>query len=472
MKILLGAILLTYASFVYSVPSFPGCQGGGCISVGGRGGAVFEVTNLNDSGAGSLRACVEAVGARTCVFKVGGTINMLSGFYLTNPYLTVAGQTAPGGGILLSGKAIAQHMVVLSAHDMIWRYMRHRKGYSSACSVAATSDCGATMISESRAYNIVIDHNSTSWNQDEGIGFWSATATSPVVKNVTVSYNLIAEGLISHSTGIITGGAATLTDQMTDIDIHHNLIINNSHRNPLLKHKSSRLVNNVYYNQNFYVNQMGGGVSVDIINNLFKLGPMNKSATHEIQAYSDGSVDLAVGNPSAYVVGNIGWHQASSSGNQWLMASQVLGENGSDTSNLPFPTAWQRATALANTLYPIVSNTTAIMEPLVVASAGASQKLNCNGTWAANRDAVDTRLNTQYNTNTGITVLPTTEDDVGGFPTIVSGTPCADTDHDGMPDVWESANHLNPNLSSDGAAIIASGQNAGYSNLEIYLAGR
>jgi len=95
------AILLTGTA--QAIPAFPGAEGFGADSVGGRGGRVIEVTNLQQSGTGSLRACVEASGPRTCVFHVGGTIELTSGLAIQNPYITIAGQTAPGGGITLKG---------------------------------------------------------------------------------------------------------------------------------------------------------------------------------------------------------------------------------------------------------------------------------------------------------------------------------------------------------------------------------
>jgi pectate lyase len=195
--IVLGPFVFAPTFASAAVPAFPGAQGGGAASVGGRGGAVIEVTNLNDSGAGSLRACMLATGPRTCVFRVGGTINLLSSLRITKPYLSLAGQTAPGGGILLSGKDSSENMVVIATNDVIFRYIRVRKGYNGGCD----DECGANIIMGVESYNIIVDHTSSTWNQDEGIG------NSASVRAVTISWNLVGEGIRStaewHSTGIL-----------------------------------------------------------------------------------------------------------------------------------------------------------------------------------------------------------------------------------------------------------------------------
>lgn len=452
-----------------AVPAFPGAQGGGAGSVGGRGGQVIEVTNLNDSGAGSLRACVTALGPRTCVFTVSGTIQLQTGLRVNNPYLTVAGQTAPGGGILLSGPNNTDYgMVMIYAHDVIWQYTRIRKGFTFACSDGVGTDCGATLMTYSPAYNVMLDHNSVSWNQDEGISVWSNA--TPSAKNVTISWNLVAEPLAGHPTGMLVGGQTpAFSVETTDIDFHHNLTMNNGHRNPLLVNKSSRMVNNIYYNQYFYTGQVGGGIMTDFVGNLYKKGPLYASGGfnfHEIQAWNGSNGNSLAGDPSIYLSGNIGWNQTSATGDQWLLTSRVTGENGSESAGA-IPSTWKRTSPQSGTTYPIVAEPVANLEGSIASIVGASRRVDCNGNWVANRDSVDTRLISQYQNDTGITSLIANESQVGGFPTIASGTACSDTDSDGMPDVWETAKGLNPNSAADRNSIAASG----YTNLEQYING-
>ena len=240
----------------------------------------MEVTNLNDSGTGSLRACVQASGPRTCVFRVSGDIKLTSTLAVRNPFLTVAGQTSPGGGIQLSGLALTYGMgVQISAHDVIWQYTRVRNGYSSSC---ASSVCGTNIMVVNSAYNVMIDHNTSQWNIDEGIAVWNNSGDR--VNDITISWNLIAEGLGAHATGMVTGSATNAPSNLqTNVDFHHNLVMNNSHRNPLLKNKSTRYVNNLHYNANYYMNSFVDGVSADVIGNLYKKGPMTASSTYEVQ---------------------------------------------------------------------------------------------------------------------------------------------------------------------------------------------
>ena len=131
------------------------------------------------------------------------------------------------------------------------------------------------------------------------------------------------------------------------------------------------------------------------------------------------------------------------------------------------PVAWRRSTPLPNMTYPIIAEPVEGLEASLLPIVGASRRLDCNGNWVANRDAVDLRLINQYHTNTGNRFLLANESQVGGFPVIANGTPCPDSDHDGMPDQWEISKGLQPNSAADRNAIAGSG----YTNLEVYLAG-
>lgn len=447
---------------VLSLAAFPGAEGAGANSVGGRGGAVYVVTTLADSGAGSLRACVEAKGPRTCVFAVGGTLRLKTGLYVTQPFLTVAGQSAPGGGITLTNAdgAVVNDLLIVVTHDVTWQYTRFRNQYRTECSNAATSECGALASFFAGAHDVIADHNSLSWNQDDGYGIWGGA--SPGVQDVTLSMSLVAEALDSHSTGVIVGGSTSaLSGQVTDIDMHHNLVMNDGHRNPLFKSKSGRIVANIFYNQAYYVSQVGGGGSVDLIGNVYKKGPMN-AGFHEIQAFTASGTDALDGSPSLYVAGNVGWNQTNPSGDPWPMVQRVTGENG--TENGAAPTAWKRTTPL-----PLRGKAISLGTDGIVDTVGASRRLDCDGAWVENRDEVDARNVKQYLTNTGITKRIAKETDVGGLPTLAAGTACADADKDGLPDLWESAHGLSPSDASDGATKRPNA--VGYTNLELFLSG-
>lgn len=437
-------------------PAFPEAQGGGACSVGGRGGAVYEVTNPNDSGSGSLRACINANGPRTCVFRVAGTINLTSGpLLVSNPYLTVAGQTAPGGGIEISAKNISGSVVDVHTHDVIWRYTRVRVGYTVNRAKDGLDIAGS-------AHDVIFDHNSESWTTNENLAVWGRTASQ---YNVTWSWNLIGEPLANHPINMITGADThLLANGMTNLDAHHNLLMNASHRNPLWKHKSGRWVNNIIYNWAFRATQLGGGISADLIGNLYKPGPLSASRVHEVSVYQNypGNTTTSPGDPSIYIASNQG-PSSRPDGDNWMMVFEAATENGDEIG--PLPTRFRRFSPLPVAGVAIIASPVTDLEALMLQTVGASQRLDCNGNWVTNRDFVDSRLINEYKEGKGI--IPKTENDVGGFPIVAAGIPCFDSDHDGIPDAWEIAHGLDPNNASDGALLAANG----YTNLENYLNG-
>jgi pectate lyase len=450
------------------IPAFPECQGSGCGATGGRGGRVIEVTNLNDSGIGSLRACVEASGPRTCVFRVGGTIELQSGLVVRNPHLTVPGQTAPGGGILISGQAIGSqgNTIQINAHDVIWRYTRVRLGYHEDCS-GDSSECASAFVMRNPTENVVIDHNSVSWNQDEGIGIWRGNSEKSL-RDVTISWNLLAEPLTSHPTSLLIGASSrTLADGLTDADIHHNLVISANHRNPLAKNKSMRLINNIFYNYHGYATQLGGGITADIIGNYYRAGP-DTDSVYEVQAFPSGNSTSPNGTLSLYLADNKGPNHANPNTDNWSdMTREVSDENGPEIGALS-EGSFRRMTPMAARGVPITIDHVDGLEDMLLPTVGASQRLDCDGRWVATRDAVDTRLINEYRSETATGFRIANENEVGGFPMIAAGTPCADADHDGMSDIWERRVGLDPFDPADGNG---DHDGDGYTNFEEFLNG-
>ncbi|MHC4933496.1 MAG: hypothetical protein ACYTGV_15030 [Planctomycetota bacterium] len=152
----------TFGQSPPSLPAFPGAEGFGAHSIGGRGGQVIEVTNLNDAGPGSLRAALEASGPRIVVFRVAGTIELDSSIEVQNPYLTVAGQTAPGDGITLKNSPLnAKTPLKIETYEVVIRYLRSRPGSNPADS--GTLDALTISNEEADVYNVIVDHSSFSW---------------------------------------------------------------------------------------------------------------------------------------------------------------------------------------------------------------------------------------------------------------------------------------------------------------------
>ncbi len=459
-----------------AVPAFPGAQGAGAQSRGGRGGKVVVVSSLADSGPGTLRDCVDQSGPRTCVFAVSGIIELKRTLYVTNPFLTVAGQSAPAGGIQITNAIDASErdlasLVLISTHDVTWVYTRLRNRFRTICADNATSECGQLFGVESSAerssYNVIASHNSLAWNQDEGFGVWAGATNS--IHHVTLSMNLIAEGLESHSTGMIAGGGdVAMSNNVYDIDFHHNIVMSNSHRNPLMKNRSGRIVNNIFYNQRFYSSQFGGGGAFDVVGNVYKLGPVSKKAPmHEVLAFLSTGTEAPLAAPKLYLAGNIGWNQPDPNGDQWRLTGWVTGENGLEIGKAP--QAWRRRAPLAALRFPIRADPVARLvgaNGILATQAGASRRVDCDGEWVADRDAVDTRLIAEYVTNSGAKTLPTGDEATTRLPRPAAGPACVDKDRDGMPDRWEIARFgdlkQRPGDDADGD---------GFTNLEAWLWG-
>ena len=239
-NILVGIVLIIlFAQIVYALPVFPGAEGFGSETPAGRGGTVYRVTNLNPSGDGSLRACIQASGPRVCVFEVSGNIPIYGELAIMNPYITIAGQTAPSPGITLQGTTLGIH-----THDVLVQHIRVRTGDSEQGYSPESRD-GIKVSGEQDVYNVVLDHCSISWGVDENIA-----VTLPGVSDVTVSNCILSEGLWNsihpkggHSMGMLIGY------NVNNISVIKNLFAHNRGRNPHQSDvKNTIIVNNIVYN--------------------------------------------------------------------------------------------------------------------------------------------------------------------------------------------------------------------------------
>ena len=456
------------------IRAFPGAEGWGAVSVGGRGGKVIEVTTLADSARGesvipgSLRACAEASGPRICVFRVGGTIQLSGGFRINNPYLTIAGQTAPGGGILIKGNS----GIGILTHDVIIRYLRFRLlGLGSRGSGQVNIGIG------NGAYNVIVDHCSTSWSLDENIQiFIKESPPSPAITNVTVQRCLIAEGLAGHGTGLLISGQDPSdadpnlpTDvylKVHEISAHHNLFAHNYDRNPRVSAAGTQVINNVVYNWGSRVGVSSRKNTVDFINNYWKKGPMSGSLIfkHESTNTSKGWV---YPDPSIYIAGNIvkGSFENPTADN-WTL---IIKDPAAGTGGGPLPLSYRRYTPLPQSPTSITIESATDAYASVLADAGANARLDCQGNWVPNSDSVDIRILADVKNGTGWTGTGVVSPAVaGGFPVIASGAACTDTDKDGMPNEFENLHGFNANDPSDNSKD-ADGD--GYLNLEEYLNG-
>ena len=288
-------------SLFSQIPAFPGAEGAGANAKGGRGGKVIYVTNLNDSGSGSLRAALEATDPRIVVFRVSGIIHLKSRLKIYNPYLTVAGQTAPGGGILIRG-----YYIDIYTHDCVFQYIKYRAG-------RLETEQAKTFFIRDGAYNILFDHISASWSEDENFTCYSV---SKPTYNITLQWSMVCEGLYgeghnNHAAGP-TFGSVSEADKMQNLSVHHNIFTNNSFRNPYIKNKNAEVVNNITYNWERWSSMYRRGITVDLIGNRFVQGP---SFDHEAGWTQDHGIlwcseegdngDKGVpGDPSIYIKGN------------------------------------------------------------------------------------------------------------------------------------------------------------------------
>lgn len=434
------------------LPAFPSAEGFGASSIGGRGGGVIEVTNLFDSGPGSLRAALEATGPRTVVFRTGGTIELYSPIIVRSPYVTIAGQTAPGEGIAIANvtdsPGTTRTPIVIATHNVVVRHLRVRPGvgdgtakpWSGAAGVDGVRIAGG---STGAVHDVVIDHSSVSWALDENVQVGN-NAT-----DVTIQWSIVSEGLDksvhpdgSHSRGLLATGTTTRR-----VSIHHNLFAHNEDRNPQLSlENEAEVINNVVYDYRFKAisssdagADKGVPIALDIGGNYIKRGPDSTRNHREVDLFPIGSQSPGW---RLHLERNIGpFRTADTQPEEDVLNQQDL---GAYIVGLPsFESPDMGATDRALQAYEDVLD-----------SAGAT---------VPERDDVDRRVVNDARDGTG--GLIDNQSEVGGWPALSAGVPPPDDDHDGMPNVWESSHDLDPADPADGAQT----SHSGYTWLEDYL---
>lgn len=452
------------------IPAFPGAEGGGKFSFGGRGGKVLVVTNLNDAGPGSFRWACEQGGARIVVFNVAGIIRIKTPVIIRAPYITIAGQTAPGDGVCIAGES-----VWINTHDVIIRFMRFRRGETW---VGRRDDA----IGGNPIGNIMIDHVSASWGLDENMSMYrhmyndstgkAAEDKLPTV-NITIQNSIFAEALDTwnHSFGSTLGGE--------NCTFMRNLWANNAGRNPSIGwYGIFNFVNNVVFN--WVHRSIDGGdyrAQYNIINNYFQPGPSTpkNNVGHRILKPESGRSKLKYQvYGRAYVNGNIMEGYPEITKDNWNGGVQV--EDLPNAGPYVADMKWHKPLPMA----PVSVMEATDAKQYVLANAGAT---------LPKRDAVDVRIAEQVRTGKIAYLenvkLPETQfqhrrapidsykkgiitdvSQVGGYPEY-NGTPYKDSDSDGMPDDWEKKNGLNPNSAGDASQYAKN--KSGYTNIEEYL---
>jgi hypothetical protein len=417
---------------------------------------VDRVTNTNDSGPGSLRdALYNLTDTRfqVILFETGGTIELSDRLELRNDCVYLAGQTAPGDGILLKGNGLR----VFNTRDVVIRYVRIR----DATNNLDITDTGGTR-------RIVVDHVSTTWGTDGNFGIWRTERSAPDTREITFQRSISAEVLAGHSAGFLIGGRGSerAHEGVYDISIHHNLFAHTGQRNPEVISGSAQeridrgteIVNNVQYNW------LGRPIStrrnsvVDILNNFSKPGPMSAILVHR-HAFYDSDLADVFADPSLFAQGNVmaGEHFAD----QWQMFRDwyALDET--------LPDRFRRTDPLPKAPFPVSVHSAEAAFESVLGDVGASARLDCDGNWIPAHDPIDLRILTDVLAGTGYSEAPPeSPDEAGGWPIMSEGQRCQDSDSDGLPDQWEARFTPCPTCADPAAA----GRD-GYLWIEHYLNG-
>ncbi len=453
-------------------PAFPGAEGFGRYVTGGRGGKVIHVTNLNNSGTGSLRWALNQTGTRTIVFDVSGTIHLTSALSVSNGNVTIAGQTAPGDGI-----CVADYPFSIAANNVIVRYLRFRLGNNNVTLDGADGWDGLGAMDQK---NIIIDHCSVSWSIDECLSVYGCENTTVQWCLVTQSLKNAGHSKGAHGYGGNWGGSGA--------SFHHNLMAHHESREPRLGPRYTTQLdermdmrNNVFYNWGGNGCYGGEAMNVNIVNNYYKPGPrtMQISLTKRkriasigirtnsyIASYPDYAPTLHMWG-TYFVDGNVNHNYSDVTDDNWTygMYNQIdaSGNDGLYTDEV------KEQIRLSEPI-DFISTTTHTAEQAyekVLQYAGA----------CLHRDSYDATMLSDVENGVATYgtkgIIDSQNDnkpsdagaDWSAWPVLSSESAPTDSDGDGMPDAWETANGFNPNDASDGPTVGSDG----YTHLENYL---
>lgn len=434
-SILIIAVLLItvlFAFWVIQTPkkiyAFPSAEGFGAFATGGRGGVVYHVRTLEDTGElGSLRYAVNQKGARTIVFDVTGNIELKSPLTISEGNLTIAGQTAPGEGI-----CIKNYPVTINADNVIVRYVRFRAGDAFQ---------GSSLVAKNR-HDIIIDHCSISWATDSNVVLYNNSL-------LTMQWCIISEALNkSKGVGATLGGYTS--------SYHHNLFVSNSTAGPSF-FKSSfdnelsmgiiDFRNNVLYNWQTSSADVQGSETYNLVNNYYKYGPATNipSKSQIIETVPSDKTE------KIYVHGNYVYSNPLNTNDNWMGVYPNTEYIKTSKNKL--------LTRFEFDHDPVTTHRAAQAYKAILEYAGASY----------NRDFTDNRISQSVETYVSGTsnsngIIYSTED-AGGYPKYKKAAPLVDSDNDGIPDEWEYKHNLNPYDAGDGKSVTKSG----YTYLEVYL---
>ena len=436
-SIVAGAFLFWSLVLAGAAPAqplaFPGAEGAGRFSTGGRGGAVIKVTNLADSGPGSLRAALEAQGPRTILFDVAGTIRLASDLVIREPRITIAGQSAPGGGI-----ALADATLIVDADDVVIRHLRVRRGD------LRPGDGDSVWLRGGR--RIILDHVSASWSVDETLSASARYEEGGGIYDLTVQWSIVAESLrrSHHAKGEHGYGSLIRGGRGARFSFHHNLWAHHQARmprpgnylgpeadpeGPLMEFRS-----NLFYN-------WGGGFA----------GYNEDEATLIRYAFIDNAY---LAGPDSQ--GGLAFRERNRLARAWFAGNSMNNVIPDDPWSLVGGTmAEGYRLASAPEIGPVAADPAPSAAGRVLAEAGA---------WP--RDSADARIVESVRARSGR--LIDSQAEVGGWPLLAEGAPLPDGDGDGMPDAWEAHHGFDP-ARADGTG---DQDGDGLTNLEEWLAER